>query len=312
MAIASMTERETYQQFEQVVRKLDPRCRLLRVRDLRGGVSARVTALAIAWPDGQTKTVIARRYGDAVLQRNPDVAAHEFKLLQRVRSVGLPAPMPYLVDQSGEIFSRPYVVIEHIDGEPEFAPSDLAGFLARLAAQLARIHSLDCSTLDLWFLPRLEDAGLPRLRERSSTAGDWLDTGSIRRTLRSVWPLPQRNRTSLLHGDFWPGNLLWRDGALVAIIDWEDAKLGDPLADLANSRLEILWAFGMHAMHRFAAQYRTLTTIDFTDLPYWDLYAALGPASKLSDWGLDVSREQTMREGLRIFAAQAFDHLPIR
>jgi aminoglycoside phosphotransferase (APT) family kinase protein len=39
----------------------------------------------------------------------------------------------------------------------------------------------------------------------------------------------------LLHGDFWPGNALWRDGALVAILDWEDAAIGDPLADVANA-----------------------------------------------------------------------------
>jgi aminoglycoside phosphotransferase (APT) family kinase protein len=36
---------------------------------------------------------------------------------------------------------------------------------------------------------------------------------------------------SLLHGDYWPDNTLWRDGRLVCVIDWEDAALGDPLAD---------------------------------------------------------------------------------
>ncbi len=34
--------------------------------------------------------------------------------------------------------------------------------------------------------------------------------------------------------------MLWKDGQLVAVIDWEDAPLGDPLADVANSRLESL------------------------------------------------------------------------
>ena len=44
-------------------------------------------------------------------------------------------------------------------------------------------------------------------------------------------------------------------GRLVGVIDWEDAALGDPLADLANSRLEILWAFGDEAMERFTREY---------------------------------------------------------
>lgn len=45
---------------------------------------------------------------------------------------------------------------------------------------------------------------------------------------------------------------MWRDGQLAAVIDWEDAQLGDPLADVANARLEILWAFGIEAMLRFS------------------------------------------------------------
>jgi aminoglycoside phosphotransferase (APT) family kinase protein len=38
----------------------------------------------------------------------------------------------------------------------------------------------------------------------------------------------------VLHGDYWPGNVLWRDGRLVGVIGWEEAAFGDPLADLAN------------------------------------------------------------------------------
>ena len=57
-------------------------------------------------------------------------------------------------------------------------------------------------------------------------------------------PLPRRNLPALLHGDYWPGNVLWEDGRLAAIIDWEDASVGDPLVDVSNARLEILWVFG--------------------------------------------------------------------
>jgi aminoglycoside phosphotransferase (APT) family kinase protein len=94
-----------------------------------------------------------------------------------------------------------------------------------------------------------------KLRERPVTVDESLDEGRIRDALEAVWPLPQRNPSALLHGDFWPGNTLWRDGQLMAIIDWEDAQFGDPLADVANSRLEILWAFGIDVMQRFTHQY---------------------------------------------------------
>ena len=61
----------------------------------------------------------------------------------------------------------------------------------------------------------------------------------------------------------------------MAVIDWEDAALGDPLADVANSRLEILWAFGIAAMIGCTRQYRSMTAVDFANLPYWDLCVAL-------------------------------------
>src|SRR5207245_5037921 len=88
----------------------------------------------------------------------------------------------------------------------------------------------------------------------------------------------------LLHGDFWPGNIIWRDGRIAAVIDWEEAELGDRLSDVAITRLDILWAFGVDAMHDFTARYRAMTSVDLVNLPYWDLYAALRPVSNIAEW----------------------------
>lgn len=137
--------------------------------------------------------------------------------------------------------------------------------------------------------------------------------------MEPVWPLSQTNEPVLLHGDHWPGNILWRDGRIAAVIDWEDAALGDPLDDVAISRLEILWAFGIEAMQDFTARYRAMTAVDFVNLPYWDLYAALRPASKIAEWaegwpewGRTDITEATMREGHRRFIAQAVEKLSAR
>jgi aminoglycoside phosphotransferase (APT) family kinase protein len=112
-----------------------------------------------------------------------------------------------------------------------------------------------------------------------------------------------------LHGDYWPGNILWKDGRLAAVIDWEDARVGDPLDDLANCRLEFLWTLGVDAMNEFTERYKSQTSIDCTNLPYWDLVAALRPCGKLSTWGLDAAVEQQMRNRHRSFVDEAITAL---
>jgi aminoglycoside phosphotransferase (APT) family kinase protein len=256
--------------------------------------------------------MIVRQHGEVDLNHNPHIAADEFKLLQLLHSVGLATPTPYHLDQSCEIFSTPYIVIEYIEGKPEFAPSNLPDLILQFATHLSRIHHVDCSKLDLSFLPQQEKIYAEKLRERPAKVDESLDEGHIRDTLEAAWPLPQLNTSVLLHGDFWPGNILWKDGQLVAVIDWEDATLGDPLADVANSRLEILWAFGIDAMQSFTHQYQSMTIFDFTLLPYWDLCAALRPAFKIAEWAADDSAEKTMREGHRWFITQAFEKLSVQ
>jgi aminoglycoside phosphotransferase (APT) family kinase protein len=175
-----------------------------------------------------------------------------------------------------------------------------------MATHLAGIHRIDGLNVDLSFLPQQAKIVTEKLARRPANLDDSLAEGTIRDTLEAIWPWPQANQSALLHGDFWPGNLLWKNGRLVAILDWEDAAVGDPLADVANSRLEIFWAFGRDAMHCFTQHYQSLATIDFTNLPYWDLYAALRPAAKLSAWGLDANTEKAMREGHRLFVERVF------
>ncbi len=219
----------------------------------RCSLSAQMTALELMLPDGQTKKMIVRRPGDATLKRTPHAAAHEFKLLQTMQSVGVAAQTPYYLDQSCEIFPTPYIVIEYIEGKPEFAPSNLDDYTLQVARQLARIHRIDDSTVDLAFLPKQAKGIVEKVRERYT-----IDDHSV----------PQLNKSVLLHGDFWPGNMLWNNDRLMAVIDWEDAELGDPLADFAVSRLDILLIFGIEAMNDFTHHYQSLMPINFTNLPY--------------------------------------------
>src|SRR5260221_6925519 len=140
--------------FEQIAHLVEPHSKLLRVWDLKGGISAQVTAFEIERRDGQTHKMVVRQH-DALNQKSHDLA-QEYKLLENLHSLGLATPKPYYFDQSGEVFPTPYMVIEFIDGQPDFAPADLPDFLRQLASQLCRIHAVDCATQDFSFLPQQE------------------------------------------------------------------------------------------------------------------------------------------------------------
>ena len=106
----------------------------------------------------------------------------------------------------------------------------------------------------------------------------------------------------VLHGDFWPGNTLWRGGELVAVLDWEDAGTGDPLADVGNARLELLWSHGADAMEAFTRRYGSP---DPVALARWDLRADERSTSHIGEWGHDEATQARMRAARDEFVAAA-------
>jgi len=111
----------------------------------------------------------------------------------------------------------------------------------------------------------------------------------------------------LLHGDFWPGNILWEGGKLIAPIDWEDAATGDPLHDVAVSRQELAFAFDLAAAEAFTEAYTAITDLDWTDLPLWDLRASLRPLGDFSIWAggwADLGRPEVTADTMRATRAE--------
>ena len=294
--------------FEQIAARLDPHGSLLRFWRLHGGVSAEVTAMEIAHPDGRISKAVVRRHGPVDLKHNPDIAADEFRLLAILHGAGIAVPQPLFLDRSATIFPTPYLVVAFVEGTSDLAPDQVGAAMRQSAAQLAGVHCLGAAADELAFLPQQTQRFTDMLGAVPARPADSLDVARLRHALANAWPLPQRNAAALLHGDFWPGNLLWQGGQLAAILDWEDAALGDPLADVANARLELLWAFGSDAMQLFTHEYRALTALDFTDLPYWELCAALRLASNFGEWA-SAAAARTMRERHRWFVDQAFEQL---
>jgi aminoglycoside phosphotransferase (APT) family kinase protein len=145
---------------------------------------------------------------------------------------------------------------------------------------------------------------------------DSLREGEIREALARSWPPAAPDEHRLLHGDFWPGNVLWHDATVAAVIDWEEAVSGDRLADVGITRLDLLWVYGPAASAAFTDRYAAVSGIDMDDLPVWDLVAALRPTGYLSLWatgwpglGRPDITSATMRDGHNQFVTAALASL---
>jgi aminoglycoside phosphotransferase (APT) family kinase protein len=302
-----MPQSRDHDRFERLVRRMDPDATLRRVWSLEGGTSAEVTALEVENADGASKRLVVRRHGPRDLQANPGVAADEFRLLEVLHGHGLAIPAPRHVDESGAVLASPFVVVDYIDGVHEFAPADLPDVIRQMAEFLAALHRVDSDDPALAFLSRqdIDIAGIQATRP--GRLGQALLENRVHAVLETHWPPPRHDRTVVLHGDFWPGNILWREGQLAAVIDWENAASGDPLADLANVRLELVWSSGIDAMEDFTRAYLDRSGTDVAALPLWDLWAAIRPASTFDGWGLDTATERDMIEKHRAFITHAIE-----
>jgi Ser/Thr protein kinase RdoA (MazF antagonist) len=154
---------------------------------------------------------------------------------------------------------------------------------------------------DFAFLPRADaPLGAP-----PATPDETLQESRIRDTLATGWPPRSTNPDVVLHGDYWPGNALWLDGVVTSVVDWEDARIGDALADVANCRLELTMLVGSDAATGFTNAYSASADIDLSNLPWWDLRAALRVCGRLESFGLDPDTEVQVRRRHRAFVDDA-------
>jgi aminoglycoside phosphotransferase (APT) family kinase protein len=195
--------------------------------------------------------LITATSGQYVLRRKPPgkllPSAHaidrEYRVTRALAAEGLPVarPLHYCVDES--IFGTEFYVMEHVAGrafwEP-WAPGLTADERARLFASLnetiAHLHSVDPD------LAGLGDFGKPqgyvaRQIKRWSEQYQASATEKIEEMDRLMaWlpgACPAQSSTAIVHGDFRLDNCIIETKAprVAAVLDWELATLGDPLAD---------------------------------------------------------------------------------
>jgi len=195
---------------------------------------------------------LATNVGAWVLRKKPPgkllPSAHaierEYRVMRALAGSGVPVPRMLCLCDDAAVIGTPFFVMQHVQGRLLGArivaagtPEERAALYDDLARVLAALHTLD------WRARGLADFGRPeRFLERQ--VARWSAQWEASRTeplppmehLREWLPrhLPPDDEAALVHGDYRLGNVLVdpRAPKVAAVLDWELATLGHPLADL--------------------------------------------------------------------------------
>jgi aminoglycoside phosphotransferase (APT) family kinase protein len=272
--------------YAAIVSRLFPGASLNAAVRLTGGVSADVHRLDLNLADGNTTSLVLRVHGAS---HSGHPAELEYQLMQALHRGGVPVPEPLLVDVSSDLLADPFLILGFVEGTSAIPPAQEDQYLDTMAEVLTMIHRLP--TAELPALPARIDP-LPEVLDYLPEGAEW---EALRGHLRSLGDTAYAGLPKLLHGDFWPENLLWQNGAVAAILDWEDAALGDPLSDVACCRVELRYRFGKASMDRFTQAYARHQAVDLERLALWQVYVAAAAQRFMALWGLAPALEKHMR-----------------
>ena len=172
--------------------------------------------------------------------------SREFRVLSALAGTRVPVAPLVASCTDDEVIGAPFYVMEYVPGVVLRTRADTkalteaqAADLSRcLADMLAAIHGVDVNQVGLGDLGR--GAGyLRRQLDRWQRQWDLSATrempGYTQLVERLTAALPVEGQTTLVHGDYRLDNALVTlnpQPRITAVVDWEMATLGDPLADL--------------------------------------------------------------------------------
>jgi aminoglycoside phosphotransferase (APT) family kinase protein len=218
-----------------------------------GGWSHEIYIFYAQWQeDGKevTRGLCLRKDPGVGLLRNLSNLHEQYRVLQALEPTPAPTPKVYWYEEDPTLLGGPFFVMEKVEGEVPnpwsragkqfYAEAAQRGKLPRSFVEaLAALHNLD------WRAAGLDFLGVPGpgtdfvLRE----VAKW--ESLIQQSLRKPEPVlseilmwlkanaPATQRLAFVHGAYRTGNLIVKDDAIAAVIDWELQVIGDPMYDVA-------------------------------------------------------------------------------
>jgi aminoglycoside phosphotransferase (APT) family kinase protein len=204
-------------------------------------------------------------------------AAAALEVAERHR---LPAPTLIDADLQGEVAGVPATLETVVPGTTEWPDPPSVERLRAAGAALARLHAVVIPPQEyLPFRPRpiaVDDFAADRRDGRMPTT-PLLQTAD---ELITTYDEPSGG-TVFVHGDVWPGNLIWNRGQIAALIDWKTAGVGVPGVDLCELRKQVAITFDPQAPAHVLDGWERATGIEANDVAYWDAVAALNTPTEL-------------------------------
>ena len=212
----------------------------LRATKFKGGQSNPTYLL-----EADSGRYVLRRKPPGALLPSAHAVDREFRVLQALHGTDVPVARPLHLCADESVIGSMFYVMEHVDGRifwdpslPEQTPSQRDALYDAMLRTLAAIHTLDVGSVGL------AEFGKPGNYFRRQL-GRWSEQYDASRTR----PIPAMDElrmrldvrcpaddgaVALVHGDFRIDNVMFAPDApqVRAVVDWELATLGHPLADL--------------------------------------------------------------------------------
>tara|TARA_B100000902_G_scaffold289413_2_gene275676 strand:- start:1597 stop:2487 length:891 start_codon:yes stop_codon:yes gene_type:complete len=287
------------ERFLKLTEILSPEGDLIYFSRLEGGVSCDVFLLEVKEGTKINKFVV-RTEG---LPTSENTVETEFYLLKSISNKQVPTAEAFYFDNSCEILDKPFMVMSFLEGTI-FEPKEREfSFLEIMAKQLICIHQTDIAYLPE--LPLRTDP-LDGLISYLPKESRWDELSSLIKGLnKEIF----EGEKVFLHGDFWLGNLLWKDSLIVGILDWEYAAIGDPLSDLATACLEVRYEVGIEGIEIFKHTYSNFLDIDEYRLSLWLIFVASSTLHFIDEWKLPNKRKKKMIKEATITIEEEFNKI---
>jgi aminoglycoside phosphotransferase (APT) family kinase protein len=237
--------------------------------------------------DGSLFQVVTRRYAIFGDYDRGEKARREFKTLQLLTKHGLPVPEPLYLDDIGTILGSPGIVTRYMPGKLVMAQPCPAQWAEILGKTLASIHSIPINASNTSFLLDANSEVLWFLKSKDSMPkyiSAYAKGSALWQAMLDYLPNLIRVGPSLVHIDYWSGNILWDKGVISAVVDWEEAAQGDPGIDVAYCRMDMILCGMSEAADTFLATYEKEMGKPVANLGFWELAAAVRPMFNPDGW----------------------------